>query len=125
MDKVEADAKQVNKCIEIALSCVEADRRKRPSIGDIVKALNETETLILHKTSEFPHRRSDLGLSTDQVMQDQHKSLKLHVNEYNAWKAIYFHHPSTFDTLAIGKRLKQFSMHDLDGFVMWKYSSPH
>lgn len=30
--------------MEIALRCVEADRYKRPNIGDIVKQLNETET---------------------------------------------------------------------------------
>jgi hypothetical protein len=37
---------QVRRCIEIALSCVEADRYKRPSIGLIVSKLNETETMI-------------------------------------------------------------------------------
>lgn len=39
-------SEQVKKCIEIALSCVEAHRSKRPSIGLIVNELNETETLI-------------------------------------------------------------------------------
>lgn len=39
-----AYSKQVKRCMEIALRCVEADRYKRPSIGDIVKQLNEIET---------------------------------------------------------------------------------
>nr|XP_051206661.1 uncharacterized protein LOC127321676 isoform X2 [Lolium perenne] len=37
---------QVRRCIEIGLSCVEADRHKRPSIGLIVSALNETESCV-------------------------------------------------------------------------------
>ncbi|KAM3345632.1 hypothetical protein ACQJBY_020235 [Aegilops geniculata] len=44
-DLLESYSEQVKRCIEIALSCVEADRRKRPTIGNIVKMLNETETL--------------------------------------------------------------------------------
>ncbi|XP_039808827.1 putative receptor-like protein kinase At4g00960 isoform X2 [Panicum virgatum] len=39
----ESSSKQVKRCIEIALSCMETDRRKRPSIGDVVQKLNETE----------------------------------------------------------------------------------
>uniref|UniRef100_A0A0A9CPN2 Protein kinase domain-containing protein n=1 Tax=Arundo donax TaxID=35708 RepID=A0A0A9CPN2_ARUDO len=38
-------SKQVKRCIEIALSCVEADRRKRPSIGGIINMLNDTEKI--------------------------------------------------------------------------------
>jgi hypothetical protein len=34
---------QTRRRIEIALSCVENDRRKRPSIGAIVSNLNQTE----------------------------------------------------------------------------------
>nr|XP_051205688.1 uncharacterized protein LOC127319750 isoform X10 [Lolium perenne] len=37
---------QVRRCIEIALSCVEADRHKRPSIGLIVSTLNKTESCL-------------------------------------------------------------------------------
>jgi hypothetical protein len=37
---------QVRICIEIALSCVEADRHKRPSIGVIVNTLNKMESCI-------------------------------------------------------------------------------
>ncbi|CAM0878879.1 unnamed protein product [Alopecurus aequalis] len=35
---------QVMRCIEMALSCVEKERRKRPCIGDIIDKLNELET---------------------------------------------------------------------------------
>jgi hypothetical protein len=37
---------QVRRCIEIALSCVEAGRNKRPSIGVIIKNLCRTESII-------------------------------------------------------------------------------
>ncbi|XP_051206702.2 cysteine-rich receptor-like protein kinase 44 [Lolium perenne] len=37
---------QVRRCIEIGLSCVEADRHKRPSIGLIVSTLNKTESCL-------------------------------------------------------------------------------
>jgi len=37
---------QVRRCIKIALSCVEADRHKRPSIGVIVNNLNKMESII-------------------------------------------------------------------------------
>ncbi|XP_037475198.1 uncharacterized protein LOC119352722 isoform X2 [Triticum dicoccoides] len=40
---LEPYCKQVKRCTEIALSCVDADRRKRPSIGVIINMLNETE----------------------------------------------------------------------------------
>ena len=42
---VEGYCHQVKKCIEIAFKCLQAERLKRPSIGDIVHVLNETETL--------------------------------------------------------------------------------
>ncbi|XP_037419350.1 putative receptor-like protein kinase At4g00960 [Triticum dicoccoides] len=44
-DALESYAEQVKTCIQIALSCVESDRHNRPSIGDIISKLNETETL--------------------------------------------------------------------------------
>jgi hypothetical protein len=50
----ETYSEQIMKCIEIALSCVENDRHKRPSIGDIIDKLNKMET-------------KDQGLSTDLV----------------------------------------------------------
>jgi hypothetical protein len=41
----------VKKCIEIALNCVEYDKGKRPTIGDIIHELKLTETII-HETLE-------------------------------------------------------------------------
>uniref|UniRef100_A0A8R7PMC4 non-specific serine/threonine protein kinase n=1 Tax=Triticum urartu TaxID=4572 RepID=A0A8R7PMC4_TRIUA len=43
-DLLESYSEQVNRCIVIALSCVEDDRQKRPTIGDIVNMLTDTET---------------------------------------------------------------------------------
>uniref|UniRef100_A0A453DKC5 non-specific serine/threonine protein kinase n=1 Tax=Aegilops tauschii subsp. strangulata TaxID=200361 RepID=A0A453DKC5_AEGTS len=43
---IDAQCWQVKICTEIALSCVKTDRHKRPSIVDIIKELNETETFI-------------------------------------------------------------------------------
>ncbi|XP_037408793.1 uncharacterized protein LOC119270845 [Triticum dicoccoides] len=44
-DLLESYSEQVKRCIVVALSCVEDDRQKRPTIGDIVNMLTETETL--------------------------------------------------------------------------------
>jgi interleukin-1 receptor-associated kinase 1/coatomer subunit beta' len=53
--------------MEIALSCVDVNRYKRPSIREIVKKLNETETVI-HKASQLPAMLCyDQGSSMDQV----------------------------------------------------------
>ena len=41
---VEASYKQVKRCVQVALNCMETDSEKRPSIGEIVKILNEIET---------------------------------------------------------------------------------
>lgn len=41
---VEASYEQVKRCVQVALNCMEADSQKRPSIGEIVKMLNEIET---------------------------------------------------------------------------------
>lgn len=40
-------------------------------------------------------------------MKDQHRSLKMHMIEYDAWTAVDLRHPSTFDTLAMDKKLKR------------------
>ncbi|XP_037410817.1 uncharacterized protein LOC119274251 isoform X2 [Triticum dicoccoides] len=44
-DLLESYSEQVKRCVQIALCCVEADRQRRPTIGDIVNMLTETETL--------------------------------------------------------------------------------
>lgn len=43
---LEGYCQQVKRCMEIALKCIESDRHKRPKIGEIVRMLEETETLI-------------------------------------------------------------------------------
>ncbi|XP_044321077.1 mitogen-activated protein kinase kinase kinase 3 isoform X1 [Triticum aestivum] len=43
---LQAYCQQVNICITIALSCMDCDRFKRPSILDIINELNESETVI-------------------------------------------------------------------------------
>uniref|UniRef100_A0A453AH44 Protein kinase domain-containing protein n=2 Tax=Aegilops tauschii subsp. strangulata TaxID=200361 RepID=A0A453AH44_AEGTS len=43
---LEGYCQQVNICTKIALSCMETDRHKRPTILDIIDKLNETETMI-------------------------------------------------------------------------------
>ena len=57
---LEVYSEQVRSCIEIALSCVDADQCKRPSIGEIIDKLIQMETTI-HKMAESP------GTSMDQV----------------------------------------------------------
>nr|XP_051206614.1 uncharacterized protein LOC127321657 isoform X2 [Lolium perenne] len=53
-------SEQVKTCIEIALTCVEANRYKRPSIGIIISKLNETETM-----AQSPEK--DIGSSTYKI----------------------------------------------------------
>ncbi|KAM0888625.1 hypothetical protein ACQ4PT_028210 [Festuca glaucescens] len=44
--QLEAYCEQVNICTEIALSCMEIDRHKRPHVADIICQLNDTEDVI-------------------------------------------------------------------------------
>nr|XP_051190374.1 cysteine-rich receptor-like protein kinase 40 [Lolium perenne] len=54
---------QIRRCIEIALSCVKANRDQRPSIGVIVNTLTKTEALI-----QIPDAlRNDSASSINQV----------------------------------------------------------
>ncbi|CAN6299270.1 unnamed protein product [Urochloa humidicola] len=59
-------------------------------------------------------------IDTAKAMKDQHRNLKMHMIEYEAWTAVDLRHPSTFDTLAMDKRLKQSVMDDLERFVKRK-----
>ena len=40
----EEHCRQVKRCIELALDCVEADRHKRPTVREIIKELKQVET---------------------------------------------------------------------------------
>ncbi|KAG2625392.1 AAA-ATPase At3g50940-like [Panicum virgatum] len=59
-------------------------------------------------------------VATAKAMKDQHRSLKMHMIEYDAWTAVDLRHPSTFDTLAMDKKLKRSVMDDLERFVKRK-----
>lgn len=41
----EADSLEVKTCIEIAVRCVEPDRKKRPTLREIIDKLNELENV--------------------------------------------------------------------------------
>ncbi|EMS45249.1 putative L-type lectin-domain containing receptor kinase S.7 [Triticum urartu] len=62
---LEAYCVQVKTCIEIALKCVQADRRKRPSINDIIDKMNQTENMIrlwsLNVYSKRPYFAPDIS----------------------------------------------------------------
>lgn len=59
-------------------------------------------------------------VATAKAMKDRHRSLKMHMIEYDAWTTVDLRHPSTFDTLAMDKKLKQSVMDDLERFVKRK-----
>lgn len=59
-------SEQVKRCAEIALSCLDADRSKRPSIGVIVSKLNETEPT-LRFPSALPNGQGSSISSMKQV----------------------------------------------------------
>uniref|UniRef100_A0A453A975 Protein kinase domain-containing protein n=1 Tax=Aegilops tauschii subsp. strangulata TaxID=200361 RepID=A0A453A975_AEGTS len=58
---LEPYSKQVKRCIEIALNCVDADRHKRPSIGEIINVLNETEIAIQVLGASMNHTGSSMN----------------------------------------------------------------
>uniref|UniRef100_A0ACD5XEP5 Uncharacterized protein n=1 Tax=Avena sativa TaxID=4498 RepID=A0ACD5XEP5_AVESA len=55
---LEGYCQQVNICTKIALSCMETDRHKRPSIVHIIDKLNDTETVIDEAVSWSESMRS-------------------------------------------------------------------
>lgn len=57
---VESYCQQVKKCLKLALSCVEHERLKRPSISEIVNMLNETETFIHELTTKDKSKLLDV-----------------------------------------------------------------
>ncbi|XBJ07680.1 hypothetical protein VPH35_013151 [Triticum aestivum] len=54
--QLEAYCNQVKICIEIALTCMENDRHKRPTIVDIIHKLNQTETVIKELKNDQAYR---------------------------------------------------------------------
>ncbi|XP_066360683.1 cysteine-rich receptor-like protein kinase 34 isoform X2 [Miscanthus floridulus] len=64
---LEAYCKQVKKCVEIGLKCVEKDRKKRPEIQDTIDQLTETEKCI----SMLDTVRRGKSLSSDVIKSEQ------------------------------------------------------
>ncbi|VAH40290.1 unnamed protein product [Triticum turgidum subsp. durum] len=75
--QLESYSKQVKRCIEIAVSCLETDRNKRPSIGDIVHELNKTYTMLQFGSG----LTNDQGLSFSSI--DQSPRLKMATSSAN------------------------------------------
>ncbi|KAL6842515.1 hypothetical protein ACP4OV_027359 [Aristida adscensionis] len=59
-------------------------------------------------------------LDTAKKIKEQDRTLKIYMNEGESWFAIDLHHPSTFSTLAMDRKLKQSVMDDLERFVKRK-----
>ncbi|CAM0953465.1 unnamed protein product [Alopecurus aequalis] len=78
--------------------------------------------LSFHKKHKEKALSSYLGfvLDTAKSIKDNQRNLKMHTIEYDAWTAVDFRHPSTFDTLAMEGALKKSVMDDLDRFVTRK-----
>ena len=63
-------------------------------------------------------------LNTYKALMQKEKVLKLYTrsnrSEIGGWKPIEFHHPATFDTLALDPKLKKTIINDLDRFLARK-----
>jgi hypothetical protein len=59
-------------------------------------------------------------LDAAKAIKDNQRNLKMHMIEYDAWTAVDFRHPSTFDSLAMDAALKKSVVDDLDRFVRRK-----
>ncbi|KAL6641051.1 hypothetical protein ACP70R_019232 [Stipagrostis hirtigluma subsp. patula] len=59
-------------------------------------------------------------LATAKAIKGQERTLMIYMTEYLDWSPVDLHHPSTFDTLAIGQKLKQSIIDDLNRFIKRK-----
>lgn len=59
-------------------------------------------------------------LAEAKKIKDQDRTLKIYMNEGESWFAIDLHHPSTFTTLAMDRKMKRAVMDDLERFVRRK-----
>ncbi|KAF7005047.1 hypothetical protein CFC21_020196 [Triticum aestivum] len=66
-EQLEAQCQQVKRCTEIALSCMDMDWRRRPSIVNILDELNETEKCI-EKATNYEQDPSPPIASTSSVV---------------------------------------------------------
>ncbi|KAL6880343.1 hypothetical protein ACP4OV_011908 [Aristida adscensionis] len=68
---MDACCQQVKTCTRLALSCVEADRQRRPCIGDIIQSLNGTEILLGNDDVSYNHHDELFsGPAADDAMED-------------------------------------------------------
>ncbi|KAM3406921.1 hypothetical protein ACQJBY_000771 [Aegilops geniculata] len=67
--QLEAHCNQVKICIEMALTCMENDRHKRPTIVDIIHKLNQTETMIKELKNDQAYRWTSNNIIRDVVAQ--------------------------------------------------------
>jgi hypothetical protein len=55
----DAYSNQILTCITIALDCLESDRRRRPSIGNIIRDLNESEIILIGEDNTQGRKRRE------------------------------------------------------------------
>lgn len=67
LQTVDANCAQMEKCIEIAQSCVDRDPHKRPTTGEIIAKLNGAETTIRWDPQVIEEPKDDPGSSLYQV----------------------------------------------------------
>ncbi|XP_037484978.1 probable leucine-rich repeat receptor-like serine/threonine-protein kinase At3g14840 isoform X3 [Triticum dicoccoides] len=67
--QLEAYCNQVKICIQIALTCMENDRHKRPTIVDIIHKLNQTEIVIKELKNDQAYRWTSNNIIRDVVAQ--------------------------------------------------------
>jgi len=68
-ESIDAPCPQMKRCIEIAQRCVDTDPHKRPTAGEIIHYLKETEILIEKDSPTIDEPRNDPGSSLHQVVQ--------------------------------------------------------
>ena len=66
-ESIDAPCPQMKRCIEIAQRCVDTDPHKRPTAGEIIHYLKETEILIEKDSPTIDEPRNDPGSSLHQV----------------------------------------------------------
>jgi hypothetical protein len=64
---MDVDCPQMKRCIEIAQICVDGDQHNRPTIGEIIRMLNEAETMIHKVPAVISESTNDPGSSVYQV----------------------------------------------------------
>ncbi|GJN23877.1 hypothetical protein PR202_gb11567 [Eleusine coracana subsp. coracana] len=110
------DGTEFKWCLRVQVNPV-----KRDSSNDDNESQQEVRSfeLSFHKKHKEKALKSYLPfvVSTAKAIKDQERSLQLYTNQYSNWVPVDFHHPSTFDTLAMDRKLKQSIIDDLNRFI--------